>query len=421
MLLAASESAVTKKPRLRLTMRRSSSVRPFGSFHSRDVARHVDFLRHPVVGAGGEVLLPRPLVLERHQLVDVGLAVDDALVGGVDAARASRRGDRRLGRRCAAASRPTGAPTATRAGAAEATAAGAMRAADARECGWLAVLSFAGLTSSSQTSIVEFPVRPNYESVAWEAQALIDFSHFLLRVSHRVRVASCASASRRDTSADLARTADCMHAQRTSSHHWQASQPGSSMHAELRCPSPTSTDAGSKDCDAAHGFEHAGPATDRMRARAARHRIQLAAFTGRLLGGRRAERAQVVGGLQAAQPGELVGLVELLARGAGHVDVQRLRLVDPLLAARRRLRPATRSRLRTRWRRALRRSSGTRSICAQRAVEVLEVRRPSRRPTGRSCFRSRTRYSLTTVNSPDRFDLTIDVLVRRARSTRRRR
>src|SRR4029453_9797708 len=34
MLLAASESAVTKKPRLRLTSRRSSSVRPFGSFHS---------------------------------------------------------------------------------------------------------------------------------------------------------------------------------------------------------------------------------------------------------------------------------------------------------------------------------------------------------------------------------------------------
>src|SRR5574343_812135 len=33
MLLAARESAVTKKPRLRFTMRRSSSVRPFGSFH----------------------------------------------------------------------------------------------------------------------------------------------------------------------------------------------------------------------------------------------------------------------------------------------------------------------------------------------------------------------------------------------------
>src|ERR1041385_2478811 len=40
MLLAASESAVTKKPRLRLIRRRSSSVRPLGSFHvamSRDM------------------------------------------------------------------------------------------------------------------------------------------------------------------------------------------------------------------------------------------------------------------------------------------------------------------------------------------------------------------------------------------------
>jgi hypothetical protein len=40
MLLAARESAVTKKPRLRLTMRRSSGVRPFGSFQvamSRDM------------------------------------------------------------------------------------------------------------------------------------------------------------------------------------------------------------------------------------------------------------------------------------------------------------------------------------------------------------------------------------------------
>src|SRR4249920_2736892 len=40
MLLAASESAVTKKPRLRLIRRRSSSVRPLGSFQvamSRDM------------------------------------------------------------------------------------------------------------------------------------------------------------------------------------------------------------------------------------------------------------------------------------------------------------------------------------------------------------------------------------------------
>src|SRR5215212_1994653 len=34
MLLAASESAVTKKPRLRVTIRRSSGVSPLGFFHS---------------------------------------------------------------------------------------------------------------------------------------------------------------------------------------------------------------------------------------------------------------------------------------------------------------------------------------------------------------------------------------------------
>ena len=61
----------------------------------RDVAAHLDFLRHPVIGARGEVLLPRPLVLERHQLVDVGLAVDDALVGDVDAPQFRRRFRRR--------------------------------------------------------------------------------------------------------------------------------------------------------------------------------------------------------------------------------------------------------------------------------------------------------------------------------------
>ena len=52
-----------------------------------DVAAHVDLLRHPVIGAGGQILVPGPLVLERHQLVDVGAAVDDPLVGDVDAPR----------------------------------------------------------------------------------------------------------------------------------------------------------------------------------------------------------------------------------------------------------------------------------------------------------------------------------------------
>src|SRR5574337_2108124 len=44
--------------------------------------------------------------------------------------------------------------------------------------------------------------------------------------------------------------------------------------------------------------------------------VELAPVYGAHLHMRGALRAQVVGGLEAAQPGELVGLVELLARGA---------------------------------------------------------------------------------------------------------
>ena len=51
----------------------------------------------------------------------------------------------------------------------------------------------------------------------------------------------------------------------------------------------------------------------------------------------RAHGPQVISGLQAAQPGQLVDLVELLARRAGQVDVQALGLVYPFLAPRRRL------------------------------------------------------------------------------------
>ena len=57
-----------------------------GVFPERNVACHVDFLRHPVVGASGEVFFPGPFVFEGHQLVDVGLAIDDALVSCVHAA-----------------------------------------------------------------------------------------------------------------------------------------------------------------------------------------------------------------------------------------------------------------------------------------------------------------------------------------------
>jgi len=56
-------------------------------FPQLDVALHVHFLRHPVVGAAGQVFIPGPFVFERHQLVDVGFAVDDALVVGIHAHR----------------------------------------------------------------------------------------------------------------------------------------------------------------------------------------------------------------------------------------------------------------------------------------------------------------------------------------------
>ena len=127
-------------------MRRSSSVRPFGSFHSAMSRDHVHFLRHPVVGAGGEVLLPGPLVLERHQLVDVGLAVDDALVGGLDAAR---------GRRCAV-QRPQRAAGAVRADGSTLRHARSDGEAATARCAELRRERCGALLSSSQASIEYF-------------------------------------------------------------------------------------------------------------------------------------------------------------------------------------------------------------------------------------------------------------------------
>jgi hypothetical protein len=57
----------------------------FGVFPQRDVGGHVDLLRHPVVGAAVEVFLPGPVVLEGHELVEVGAAVDHALFVDSDA------------------------------------------------------------------------------------------------------------------------------------------------------------------------------------------------------------------------------------------------------------------------------------------------------------------------------------------------
>jgi hypothetical protein len=54
-----------------------------GAFPEGDVGAHRHLVGHPVVGAAVEVVLPGPLVLERHELVDVdGLAVDQALCAG---------------------------------------------------------------------------------------------------------------------------------------------------------------------------------------------------------------------------------------------------------------------------------------------------------------------------------------------------
>lgn len=50
----------------------------FRVFPEGDVGGHVDFLRHPVVCAAVQVLLPGPVVLEGYELVEVGTAVDHA-------------------------------------------------------------------------------------------------------------------------------------------------------------------------------------------------------------------------------------------------------------------------------------------------------------------------------------------------------
>ena len=55
------------------------------------VLGHGDFQRRPVVTVGLEEELPGPRILEGRELVDVGVAADDALVGGI------HRGQRREG------------------------------------------------------------------------------------------------------------------------------------------------------------------------------------------------------------------------------------------------------------------------------------------------------------------------------------
>jgi len=43
-----------------------------------DITLHGNFRRHPVIGAGIQIKMPRPFIFDRHQLIDVhGTAVED--------------------------------------------------------------------------------------------------------------------------------------------------------------------------------------------------------------------------------------------------------------------------------------------------------------------------------------------------------
>ena len=75
-------------------------------FPQHDVRVHVYLLRHPVVRACVEILLPCPGVLERHKLIEIGSAVDhgflihrDAIAGHLvcyPVRRLARHAGRRL-------------------------------------------------------------------------------------------------------------------------------------------------------------------------------------------------------------------------------------------------------------------------------------------------------------------------------------
>src|SRR5688572_29791643 len=227
MLLAARESAVTKKPRLRFTMRRSSSVRPRGSFHS-------SMSRLMLISCGIQWLAQAARYFSQAHLYLNGTSWFTSALELMMLLSST------LMRRCASA-------------------AGGLATSAARDagtkpgCGWIASpeTGFAR-ASSSKLSITGKP-----RSLTCFAFGVVDGAE--LRLLRRSRGGVGAAAAGRD-------------------------------------------------------------------------RVQRARLAGGLLGVGGAHGAQVVGGLQAADPGQLVGIVQRLAGGARHVDVERLRLVDPLLA-----------------------------------------------------------------------------------------
>ena len=96
-----------------------------------------------------------------------------------------------------------------------------------------------------------------------------------------------------------------------------------------------------------------------------------------------AARAQVVRGLQSGAPGIAVERVELLTAGLRNIEVERLRLVDPFLPARRCLNQPGWLDL-ERGRIELLQIVGNAVDGAERAIEILQVARPSPHPKVRA-------------------------------------
>lgn len=127
------------------------------------------------------------------------------------------------------------------------------------------------------------------------------------------------------------------------------------------------------------------------------------------------QRAQVIGGFQTTYPCELVKGVEL-ARRAGHVEVEALRLVNPFLPATGRLDQPARFNAKCRGISSVLMSCGIRSMGARSPSKYRQVGQHHRIPQPQP-LEILHQNSLTTVNSPDRLDLT-NRSCRSARSSR---
>src|SRR5688572_9334201 len=378
MLLAASESAVTKKPRLRLTMRRSSSESPFGSFQSW-------MSRLMLISCGIQWLAQAAMYFSQAHLYLNGtswLTSAFELMIFLSSTVTRRNG----------------------------FSAGAGRAG--RPAGGASGARFSKFSMTSQASLL-VRIACASSSVrrlgSWGTASVMNSGRYSRQ---RARTAAVRSAVVESASSWVAMNR--LHSEPTIVSHSRylgccliscgSARSAAWQNSRARKVSSRQPGAITANTPALFGGDHSGamngPAKLRLprvitspprgsltglavglvdRAHLGRlggfhgNRVQLPGLAGRLLGMRGAERAQVVGGLQAADPGELVGLVELLARGAGHVDVERLRLVDPLLAARRALDQPLRLDLEgggIKPAQLRRRAVDARQV----AVEVLEVR-----------------------------------------------